>query len=173
MLEPRSRGSLTINSADPLADPVINLGTLTQPEDLAIFQAGLQVYMKNINEAFKVIDPSYKLIFPDPSILDHPALVQDFIKENVSCNEHFQSHCHMAPQDQGGVVDSTGHVHGVQNLIVADDSVVPLCMDGSPMASAYLIAANIAELLINPKNQQKKERRGSHKSPSHLSGSQL
>jgi len=53
----------------------------------------------------------------------------------------------MAPLNQGGVVDSTGHVYGVQNLIVADDSIVPLNMDGTPMASAYLIAANIARML--------------------------
>jgi choline dehydrogenase-like flavoprotein len=158
LCQPRSRGSISINSADPLADPIINLGTLTQPEDLTILQAGLQVYMKDINEAFKLIDPSYELIFPDPAILDNSALVQDFIKENIGCNQHFQSHCRMAPQAQGGVVDSTGHVYGVQNLIVADGSVVPLCMDGSPMASAYLIAANIAEELIH----QKKEKSNCH-----------
>lgn len=148
LCQPRSRGSVSINSSDPLADPVINLGSLTNSEDLALFQEGLQIYLKNINKAFKTIDPSYQLLFPDPAILDDPALVQEFIRENISCNEHFQSHCLMAPLEQGGVVDSTGHVYGVKNLIVADDSVVPLCMDGSPMASAYLIAANIAELLI-------------------------
>ena len=148
LCQPRSRGSVSINSSDPLADPVINLGSLTNSEDLALFQEGLQIYIKNINEAFKTIDPSYQLLFPDPAILDDPALVKDFIRENISCNEHFQSHCRMAPLEQGGVVDSTGHVYGVKNLIVADNSVAPLCMDGSPMASAYLIAANIAELLI-------------------------
>ena len=53
----------------------------------------------------------------------------------------------MAPLAQGGVVDSTGHVYGVQNLIVADNSINPLCMDGSPMATAFLVAANIARIL--------------------------
>lgn len=148
LCQPRSRGSVTIDSANPLAAPVINLGSLTNSEDLTLFQLGLQVYIKNINEVLQVIDPSYRLIYPDPSILDDPSLVQDFIRENVSCNEHFQSHCLMAPLDQGGVVDSTGHVYGVNNLIVADNAIVPLCMDGSPMASAYLIAENIAQLLL-------------------------
>ena len=105
--------------------------------------------MKDINEEFKTIDKKYQLVFPNSAILDDPALVREFIRESISCNQHFQSHCRMAPLDQGGVVDSTGHVYGVKNLIVADDSVAPLCMDGSPMASAYLIAANIAELLIS------------------------
>jgi choline dehydrogenase-like flavoprotein len=45
------------------------------------------------------------------------------------------------------VVDSMGRVYGVENLFVADDSIVPVPMDGTPMATAYLIAANIARML--------------------------
>jgi len=111
-------------------------------------QKGLQVYVKKINKVIQRMNPAYKLIFPDPAILDSTDLVRAFIRENIASNQHFQSHCRMAPRKKGGVVDSTGHVYGVKNLIVADDSVVPLCMDGSPMASAYLIGANIAEMLI-------------------------
>ena len=44
-------------------------------------------------------------------------------------------------------------VYGVKNLIAADDSIASLCMDGGPMASAYLIGANIALFLL--KNSQK------------------
>ena len=54
----------------------------------------------------------------------------------------------MAPLDQGGVVNSIGRVYGVQNLIVADNSVNPAGMDGTPMATGYLVAANIAQLLL-------------------------
>ncbi|CUI16127.1 hypothetical protein PNK_0499 [Candidatus Protochlamydia naegleriophila] len=54
----------------------------------------------------------------------------------------------MTPLEQGGVVDSKGHVYGVKNLIVADNSIVPLCIDGSPVVTGYLIGASVAELLI-------------------------
>lgn len=151
LCQPKSRGSVTINSADPLAPPVINLGVLSNSEDLTLFQQGFQVYIKGINQALQTIDPLYQLVYPDPALLDDSALLIDFIKENVACNEHFQSQCRMAPIDQGGVVDSTGHVYGVENLLVADDSISPMDMDGSPMASAYLIAANIAQLIIDQK----------------------
>lgn len=156
LCQPQSRGSVSINSSDPLAAPVIDLGVLSASADLDLFQAGMQVYVNNINLAVQAIDPLYQLIYPDPAILSDNAAVIDFIKANVSSNEHFQSHCRMAPEDQGGVVDSTGHVYGVQNLIVADDSVVPLCMDGSPMASAYLIAENIAQMLIEQNNSRRR-----------------
>ncbi len=148
LCQARSRGTVTINSSDPTAPPVLNLNVLESKTDLALFQAALQVYLKKINEVISKNDPLYELIFPDPAILDNPDLVKKFIKENVASNEHFQSHCRMAPEKRGGVVDSQGRVYGVQNLYVADDSVVPLCMDGSPMATAYLIPENISDMII-------------------------
>lgn len=149
LCQPLSRGSVSLNSADPLAPPVIDFGILSNPSDLDLYIAGFQTYIKNINTALQAIDPSYQLIFPDPSILapSETDLLTAFIKESIEANMHFQSHCRMAPLNQGGVVDSQGRVYGVNNLIVADNSIVPQCMDGSPMASAYMIAANIARLL--------------------------
>ncbi len=147
LVQPKSRGSVSINSADPFDPPVIDQGMLTNDDDLNTFINGFQIYLKNINTAVNAIDGLYELIYPDAAILDDVVALTEFIKETIDSNMHFQSHCLMAPQNQGGVVDSTGHVYGVQNLIVADDSIVPLDMDGSPMASAYLIGANIALLL--------------------------
>lgn len=145
--QPKSRGTITINSADPLSPPVINLGVFTNPSDLALYQAAFTIYVKAIVNQLQAIDPLYQLVFPDPAILDDILLLTTYIQENVASNQCFQSHCRMAPLDQGGVVDSTGHVYGVQNLIVADDSCVPVAIDGTTMASAYLMAANIARLL--------------------------
>lgn len=148
LVQPRSRGSITINSKDPLAPPIVNLGVLSSPKDVALFQSGLQTYVKNISETVQKIDSQYRLISPDPAIFDDPVLTLNFIKENVRPTYHFQGHCRMAPIDQGGVVDSEGHVYGVKNLVVADDSINPISMDGNTMASAYLVAENIARMLL-------------------------
>jgi choline dehydrogenase-like flavoprotein len=151
LCQPRSRGTITIDSNDPLAKPVINMGMLTDPanEDLKIFQEGLQVYIKNINKKIHKIDHEYGLLYPSPELLDDKKLVNDFIRANINTNQHFQSHCRMTRSlEEGGVVDPTGRVFGVQNLYIADDSIVPLCMDGSPMASAYLIGSNVSRLII-------------------------
>lgn len=147
LVQPLSRGSITINSADPAAPFVMDLGELTNPYDFTLFFNALSQYLPAVNAQLQQIDPLYQMVYPDPAVLTDPILLSAFIRENVGPNQHYQSHCRMAPLNQGGVVDSTGHVYGVQNLIVADDSVSPLVMDGSPMASAYLIAANIARLL--------------------------
>lgn len=147
LVQPKSRGSITISSSNPLDHPIIDLGYFTNPEDLAVYQTGLQVYVKSIAEQLHAIDPAYQLIFPDPIIFNDINLLTDYIKETVASNQCFQSHCRMAPLSQGGVVDSFGRVYGVQNLLVADNSINPIGIDGTPMATGYLVAWHIARLL--------------------------
>lgn len=147
LLRPQSRGTITINNPDPLAQPVIDFGLLSNPNDLNLLVSAFQTYVKNLNIQLQLIDPNYQLILPPPEILDDPVLVQEYIRAIAATDFHFQGHCRMAPLDQGGVVDSRGRVYGVNNLIVADNSIVPDPIDGSPMTSAYLIAWNIARLL--------------------------
>lgn len=147
LCQPKSRGSVTINSANPLSPPVINLGVLSNSSDLDLYTAFFQTYLKAINQKLQATYPDYGLVFPPPAILDDVTLIQEYVKTTVGCNQCFQSHCRMAPLNQGGVVDSTGAVYGVKNLYIADNSIVPVAMDGTPMASGYMIAANIAKLL--------------------------
>ena len=120
----------------------------TNPNDLNLYVQTFQTYIKQLNATLNQMDSSYELLFPPPEILDDATLLTAFIQDSVRGNQCWQSHCLMAPLSQGGVVDSTGHVYGVENLIVADDSIVPVPMDGTPMASAYMIAANIARMLL-------------------------
>lgn len=147
LVQPASRGTISINSSDPLAPPVIDPNVLSVPADLELYQAALSTYVRAINAELQAIDPAYQMIFPDPAVLEDPLLLTQFIQEEIGPNQHWQCHCRMAPLSLGGVVDSTGHVYGVQNLIVADNSINSQNMDGSPMATAYLVAANIAKLL--------------------------
>jgi choline dehydrogenase-like flavoprotein len=148
LVQAKSRGTIIINSANPLAEPVIDFGTLTAPEDLELYVRGLQIYIKQINNALQNIDPKYKLIFPDPLILDDEAAIADFVRFFIISSQCFQSHCLMAPLSQGGVVNNRGRVHGTENLFVADNSIVPVPMNGTTMATAYLIAANISRLIL-------------------------
>jgi choline dehydrogenase-like flavoprotein len=127
---------------------VVNFGELSNSNDLALYMSAFSIYIKNINEELKKIDPNYELIYPDPKILNDMSKLEVFIKKNIQSDQHVQSHCRMASLADGGVVDSTGRVYGVNNLIVADNSVSPKNMDGSPMANAYLIAERIKELLL-------------------------
>lgn len=148
LVQPLSRGSITINSFNPFDPPVIDNGMFTNPADLDLYVQTFQTYVKDLNNTIHAMDSKYELIYPDPSLLDDTDLLTAFIKDGVVSNQCWQSHCRMAPLDQGGVVDSTGKVYGIENLFVADDSVVPVAMDGTPMATGYIIPINIARMLL-------------------------
>ena len=145
-MQPLSRGSVSINSPNPLDPPVVDLGIFSNPNDLDLYISGYQTYIKALNIQLQAIDPQYQLILPDPAILDDTALLTEYIKDVVGSNQSFESHCRMAALAQGGVVDSTGRVYGVNNLFVADNSINPQPMTGSTMFTGFLNAENIVEL---------------------------
>lgn len=148
LVQPLSRGRITLKSFNPFEPPVVNPGTLSNSDDLDLYVQAMQIYVKNINIALKAMNKKYHLIFPPEEILDDVNEVSAFIKEVVVPCQCWQSHCRMAPLDQGGVVDSSGKVYGVEHLYVADNSINPAPMDGTTMATGYLVAANIARLLL-------------------------
>ncbi len=143
----KSTGSVSINSLNAFDPPVIDPGELSNSSDLELYISAFKVYVKNISLALETIDPEYQLIFPNPAILDDDEELTAFIQSQIGPNQHWQSHCRMAPLNQGGVVDGNGRVYGAQNLIVADNSINPVGTDGSPMASGYMVARIIANLL--------------------------
>lgn len=148
LLQPESSGSVVINSSSPFALPTMDFGILSNSNDLVKLRNAMKVYIRDFTDQLALADPLYQMVYPDPAILIDDAQIDNFIKTTIGTDMHFQGTCKMAPLSDGGVVDSTGHVYGVNNLIVADDSIVPVAMDGAPMASAYMIAYNIANILL-------------------------
>lgn len=148
LVQPSSRGYVSINSRNPLAPPVINYGMLSA-SDLDLYIRGFQTYIPAINAALQAIDPQYQLFFPDPAIIADTAQLTEFITESVTNSMHFQGHCRMAPLSQGGVVNPHAQVYGVRHLYVADNSIVPFPMDGTPMATGYLIGENVSRILLS------------------------
>lgn len=110
LIQPMSRGSITLSSFNPFVPPVINNGMFTNPNDLNIYVQTFQTYVKQLNATLHEMDSNYELLFPPAEILDDVNLLTAFIKEAVMSNQCWQSHCRMAPLSQGGVVDGTGQV---------------------------------------------------------------
>lgn len=150
-LKPKSRGSIRIQSNDPLQIVLADEGFLQNLDDLETIKNIYNIYIRNIAAQLQAIDPAYRLISPTPDILNDDARLEEFIKENFAHNHHQQGSLRMAPIRNGGVVDRRGAVHGVRDLIVADDSIIPFTVDGNTSAPAFLIGRTIAEQLTKRK----------------------
>lgn len=157
-LRPKSRGSIAIQSNDPLQIVLADEGFLTFPSDLEAIKNIYRIYIKQIAEQLLSVDPAYRLLSPSMDTIDNDSELEAFIKENFGHNHHQQGSLRMAPLSRGGVVDRRGHVHGVKDLVVADDSIIPFTVDGNTSAPAYLIGLTIARQLRLGMKARKKTR---------------
>lgn len=144
-LRPKSRGSIRIQSKDPLQIVLANEGFLDDPRDLETIKLIYRTYILDIASELSAIDGAYRLISPTIETIHDDAKLEEFIKQTFEHNHHQQGFLRMAPFKKGGVTDSRGRVHGVANLIVADASLVPFTVDGNTSAAAYLIGYTIAK----------------------------
>lgn len=148
LLQPKSRGRAIIQDTDPLKVILGDQGYLADDADLATFISVYTVYIKQIAEQLRAIDAHYKLITPSLELINDEAKLTQFIKDNLAPGFHPQSMNRMGTSPTNSVVNAKGAVHGVHNLIVADDTIIPFTVDGNTSAPAFLIGKTIAEQLL-------------------------
>lgn len=148
LLEPKSRGTVMIQSGDPFQIPLVDDGAFTNPADLTSYKNAFKVYVKDIAEELHAIDSKYNLISPPIAVINDDQALENFILGNIDHTHHWTGTCRMAPRDQGGVVNRFGNVYGVKNLVIADDSIAPFIPDGNTGACAFMIGEKIAKEII-------------------------
>ncbi|KAJ7777346.1 alcohol oxidase [Mycena metata] len=145
-LRPKSFGSIRLASADPHTRPAIDVGFLTQADDLPIVRKGVRFGLRLAQQMRARGYPLGDLSVPkaeDDTSLDA------FIRKNMSTTYHYTSTCRMAPEDdpQPGVVDDELRVHGVDGLRVADCSIFPDIVSVHTMAPAVVVAEKCADFV--------------------------
>lgn len=148
LLQPKSRGHATIQDNDPLKAALGDQGDLTDEADLKTFMYTYKVYIKRIADKLAAIASHYKLLVPTMVVINDDKKLTQFIKDNMGHGFHPQSMNRMDPNSDKGVVDVRGHVHGVENLVIADDTIIPYTVDGNTSSPALLIGAMISEQIL-------------------------
>lgn len=144
-LRPESRGSVHIKSTDPAVHPAIRANYLaTENDRKAMISA-----VRKVREYFAApalhkfradeVKPG-KLAQSDEQILE-------FIQAEAESVYHPVGTCKMGSDDMA-VVDDRLRVHGVENLRVADASIMPLVTSGNTNAPAIMIADKCADMLL-------------------------
>ena len=142
LVKPLSRGSVSINSSDPLKPPVINFGTLANPTDLETLIAALR-----INRALMASSPMQELspieLSPGAN-LTTDAELQDALRGLLQPTfSHPCCTCPMMPKNLGGVVGPDLLVYGVESLSIVDASVMPLIPAAHTSSTVYAVAEKV------------------------------
>ncbi|KAH9052988.1 GMC oxidoreductase [Lactarius deliciosus] len=151
LLRPTSVGNLLLKSTDPFEHPSINPNYLSTEHDLAVLERGMAVLSRIIHTS------------PLADIIDHtaadkrlgnwlpeanPKEVRAYIRGNVETLYHPTSTARMAPQSEGGVVDTRLRVHGIHGLRIVDASIFPTIISGHTAAPVIAVAEKAAELIV-------------------------
>ncbi|HEX7875779.1 MAG TPA: GMC family oxidoreductase N-terminal domain-containing protein [Sphingobium sp.] len=144
VMRPKSRGSVTLTSADPLAAPLIDPNYLQVEQDIVALKAATELARAIGNsDAYKDIRKAELL--PGPAA-NSPATYREFLKKSASTYFHPVGTAKMGT-DEGSVVDPQLRVYGVQGLRVADASIMPSITTGNTNAPSIMIGYRAAKIL--------------------------
>jgi choline dehydrogenase len=145
LLRPKSRGTVTLQSPDPHAKPLIDPNLFAEPEDFEPLLRALGIARRILGapafERFGAVE-----VLPGADVEDEDAL-RDYIRRITVTVHHPVSTCRMGP-DPESVVDPELRVRGVAGLRIADASVFPTIVTGNTNATVVAVAEKAADLIL-------------------------
>ncbi|KIN05240.1 GMC oxidoreductase [Oidiodendron maius Zn] len=143
LMNPVSRGTVTIGSSNPEDPPLIDFSFLSHPLDKLTLIAAIRKAIHFTQSPS--IDKYWKSHINVPKS-DSDEDIWDFIADNCGPLWHANGSVVMSKSgEELGCVDSSLKVFGIEGLRVADMSVCPLTSNGHTQATAYLIGQVAAE----------------------------
>ncbi|MBB5161512.1 GMC family oxidoreductase [Mycobacterium sp. AZCC_0083] len=144
-LQPRARGSITLRDSSPESMPRIAHQFFSDPDDLRDCVRGLrEVQRVMVQPAMTAITDGQ--LAPEAECRT-AADWEQYVRQTVVPSYHPVGTCKMGIDDLA-VVDPELRVHGIQNLRVADASVMPRITRGNTNAPSMMIGERAAELIL-------------------------
>jgi choline dehydrogenase len=143
----KSRGAVTLRSADPAAPPRINFNYMSHPDDWTDFRRCIRLTREIFGQdAFK---PYVKSEIQPGAEVQTDAALDDFIKAHVESAYHPCGTARMGRRDDPqAVVDPECRVIGVDALRVADSSIFPQVTNGNLNAPSIMVGEKAADHLL-------------------------
>jgi len=143
-VRPRSRGSVTLRSADPTHLPRIAPNYMTDPYDLERLVEGYLIGQDIMSQpAFSAYVAAQH--YPGRTFVDRTELGA-FLRKNARAALHPVGTCKMGT-DFMSVVDPQLRVRGIENLRVADASIMPNIVSGNTNAACTMIGERAADII--------------------------
>lgn len=147
-LRPRSRGTISLASDDPLTPAKVDPNYLSDSDDLRVMLAGTRMTRELMRQPAlaqyidKEKDPLGNIT------LDDDAAVTEVIKSSAETIYHPVGSCSMGPiNNKNSVVDPSLKVIGLQGLRIADASIMPRLIGGNTNAPTIMIAEKCADMI--------------------------
>ena len=143
--KPKSRGAVTIQSADPAVAPKIQFNYLQHQDDIEGFRACVRLTRE-------IIEQSAFDAYRDDEIQPGKHIQTDeeidaFVRQATESAYHPSCSCKMG-EDAMAVVNSNTQVHGIAGLRVVDSSIFPTVPNGNLNAPTIMVAEKAADIIL-------------------------
>ena len=145
VLYPKSRGTLRLQSSDPLASPLIDPEYGAESADIDVLVAGMELVRETMTQPGLAKDVRGELL-PGPSHTGK-ATLSEVARRTTSGVYHPVGTCRMGI-DERAVVDPQLRVRGIDGLRVVDASIIPSIIGGNTNATVMMIAERASDLLL-------------------------
>jgi choline dehydrogenase-like flavoprotein len=147
VLRPYSRGSVRLQSRDPLDAPLIDPAYLSDHRDTALMVEGVKK-LRTIMQASALQSYRGKEIYT--AGIETDAQWEDYIRERADTIYHPVGTCKMgSAHDHMAVLDTQLRVKGVLGLRVIDASAMPTLISGNTNAPTIMMAEKAADFLLS------------------------
>jgi len=144
-LRPRSRGTVTLRSANPSDLPIVDPNYLSDPYDLRIAAEGVRIS----REIFR--QPSLQKYIKRQHLPGDEVVSQndfeDYARQYGRTSYHPTCTCKMG-SDEMSVVDAQLRVRGLEGLRICDSSVMPSLISSNTNAPTMMIAEKGSDMIL-------------------------
>lgn len=143
----KSRGTVTLASADPRAAPLIRFNYMSHDDDWAEFRKCVRLTREIFGqEAFR---PFVKHEIQPGAGTDSDEAIDGFIREHAESAYHPCGTARIgAADDPGAVVDPDCRVIGVEGLRVADSSIFPRITNGNLNGPSIMVGEKASDHIL-------------------------
>lgn len=145
LVRPKSRGRVTLASANPGDMAKVDGGFLRHPDDVTALLRGIEL-SREIGNSAEMRDFAKREVMPGPL---KPKAMAEFLRNAAGTYFHESCTCRMG-RDALAVVDARLSVRGVDALSIADASIMPRVTTGNTMAPTVVIGERMADILVRP-----------------------
>ncbi|KAJ7139037.1 pyranose dehydrogenase [Mycena epipterygia] len=146
MVSPTSRGSVTLNSSNPLGPPLIDPGLLKSEFDLLAMREAVKMGKKFVTAPVwtgYILAPA-----PDLGNTTTNSALDEYIRNTAVSASHLVGSAAMSPRNaEYGVVDPDLLVKGAAGLRIIDASILPIVPSAHTQAATYAVAERGADLV--------------------------
>jgi len=146
----QSRGSVTLQSSDPKVPLLFDPNFFSHPYDRRVAVEATRetlAVMSSPEFASRVVGPSTISGVPESNSEED---ILDYWRKNLTSTWHMAGTCKMGrSEEDNAVVDPKLRVFGVENLRIADMSIVPFIPNNHTQTTAYLIGLMLGDKIVD------------------------